>query len=165
MIGPEQFQARRWTHELARAGVEVDRAPRPVRVDRFDITPSRAGEPGVLRISVDCSSGTYVRVLAADLGVALGGGAHLRRLRRTRVGSFTLDEAGTIEDAPVLPPAIAVRDLPSVTVDADAARLVSFGRPLPDLAADGLVAVLDDTGALLAVYEDRRPSVVLAPAN
>jgi tRNA pseudouridine55 synthase len=152
-------------HELARAGVEVDRAPRPVRVDRFDITPSRAGEPGVLRISVDCSSGTYVRVLAADLGAALGGGAHLRRLRRTRVGSFTLAEAGTIDDAPVLPPAVAVRDLPPVTVDADAARLVSFGRPLPaDLVPDGLVAVLDASGDLLAVYEDRRPAVVMAPA-
>ena len=152
-------------HELARAGVEVERAPRPVRVDRFDVTPSRAGEPGVLRISVDCSSGTYVRVLAADLGAALGGGAHLRRLRRTRVGSFTLDEAGTIDDAPVLSPAVAMRDLPSVTVDEDGARLVSFGRPMPDLAVDGLVAVLDAAGALLAVYEDRRPSVVLAPAN
>jgi tRNA pseudouridine55 synthase len=161
-------------HELARAGVEVERDPRPVRVDRFEVTPSRAGEPShpapegdvsVLRISVDCSSGTYVRVLAADLGTALGGGAHLRRLRRTRVGSFTLDEAGTIDDAPVLPPAVAVRDLPSVTVDADTARLVSFGRPLPDLGLDGLVAVLDDAGALLAVYEDRRPSVVLTPAN
>jgi tRNA pseudouridine55 synthase len=161
-------------HELARAGVEVERAPRPVRVDRLELTPSRSGEPGhsapegdisVLRISVDCSSGTYVRVLAADLGTALGGGAHLRRLRRTRVGSFTLDEAGTIDDAPVLAPAVAVRDLPSVTVDVDAARLVSFGRPLPpEVAPDGLVAVLDAGGDLLAVYEDRRPSVVMAPA-
>ena len=150
-------------HELARAGVEVERAPRPVRVDRFEVTPSRRGEPGVVRISVDCSSGTYVRVLAADLGERLGGGAHLRRLRRTRVGSFTLDEAGTIDDAPVLPPAAAVRDLPSVTVDADAARLVSFGRPLPDLPS-GLVAVVDAHGDLLAVYADARPSVVVAPA-
>jgi tRNA pseudouridine55 synthase len=153
-------------HELARAGVEVERAPRPVRVDRFDLTPSTGGEPGVLRISVDCSSGTYVRVLAADLGAALGGGAHLRRLRRTRVGSFTLDEAGTIDDAPVLSPAVAMRDLPSVAVDDDGARLVSFGRPLPaDVAPDGRVAVLDASGALVAVYEDRRPSVVMAPAH
>lgn len=148
-------------HELARQGLEVEREPRRVRVDRFEVTPSRAGEPGVLRISVDCSSGTYVRVLAADLGALLGGGAHLRRLRRTRVGSFTLDEAGTIDDAPVLPPAAAVRGVPSVTVGADAARLVSFGRPLPDLP-DGLVAVLDGVGDLLAVYDDGRPSVVLA---
>jgi tRNA pseudouridine55 synthase len=150
-------------HELAREGVEVERAPRPVRVERFDVTPSERGEPGVLRISVDCSSGTYVRVLAADLGARLGGGAHLRRLRRTRVGSFTLDEAGTIDDAPVLPPSAAVRDLPPVTVDADTARLVSFGRPLPDLP-EGLVAVLDVAGDLLAVYEGGKPAVVMAPA-
>lgn len=150
-------------HELAREGVEVERAPRPVRVSRFDVTPAVRGEPGVLRISVDCSSGTYVRVLAADLGALLGGGAHLRRLRRTRVGPFTLDDAGGIDDAPVLAPAAAVRHLPSVTVDADAARLVSFGRPLPDLP-HGLLAVVDDAGALLAVYEDGRPAVVMAPA-
>lgn len=150
-------------HELAREGIEVERAARPVRVDRFDVTPSQRGEPGVLRISVDCSSGTYVRVLAADLGERLGGGAHLRRLRRIRVGSFTLDEAGTIDDAPVLSPAAAVRDLPSVTVDADAARLVSFGRPLSGLPS-GLVAVLGGDGDLLAVYDEGRPAVVMVPA-
>ena len=149
-------------HELAREGIEVERTPRKVTVARFDVSPG--DEPGVLRISVDCSSGTYVRTLAADLGAALGGGAHLRRLRRTRVGSFTLDEAGSIDAAAVLPPSAAVRDLGAPTVvDADTARLVSFGRPLPDLAG-GPVAVVDEAGDLLAVYEDGRPAVVVAPA-
>ena len=149
-------------HELAREGIEVERAPRPVTVSRLDV--AAGDEPGVLRVSVDCSSGTYVRTLAADLGAALGGGAHLRRLRRTRVGSFTIDEARSIDDAAVLPPSAAVRDLgaPAV-VDADTARLVSFGRPLPDLAG-GPLAVVDEAGDLLAVYEDGRPSVVVAPA-
>jgi tRNA pseudouridine55 synthase len=73
-------------HELARAGIEVERAPRPVTVHRFDLAAGPA--PGTLRAEVDCSSGTYVRTLAADLGTALGGGAHLRALRRTAIGPF-----------------------------------------------------------------------------
>src|SRR3954465_10245293 len=65
-------------HELAREGVEVERAPRPVTVHRFDVEPT--DDPLVYRIDVDCSTGTYVRTLAADVGRALGGGAHLRGL-------------------------------------------------------------------------------------
>ncbi|NDH84860.1 MAG: tRNA pseudouridine(55) synthase TruB, partial [Acidimicrobiia bacterium] len=95
-------------HELAREGKEVDRPPRPVRVDRFDIEPVK-GERGVWRCVVDCSSGTYIRSLAADLGTALGGGAHLRSLRRTSVGGFTLDDAGTIESPTLLPISAAVQ--------------------------------------------------------
>ena len=74
-------------HELAREGIEIEREPRPVVVDRFDVWPT--DDPLVLRIEVECSAGTYIRSLAADLGTLLGGGAHLRALRRTRVGSFT----------------------------------------------------------------------------
>ncbi len=85
-------------HELARAGIEVERAPRAVTVSRFEVglaPPHEAdGAAGpVLAIDVVCSSGTYVRSLAADLGAALGGGAHLRRLRRLAVGSYKLEEA------------------------------------------------------------------------
>ena len=75
-------------HELARQGIEVERAPRPVVVHAFDV--ELGPEPGVLAIDVACSAGTYVRTLAADLGHLLGGGAHLRNLRRTAVGEFTL---------------------------------------------------------------------------
>ena len=78
-------------HELARQGKEVDRQPRPVTVHRFDVQPT--ADPSVYRAEVHCSSGTYVRTLAADLGRALGGGAHLRNLRRTAVGPFTLADA------------------------------------------------------------------------
>lgn len=139
-------------HELARAGIEVEREARPVTVTRFGVAPG-AG-PGVFRIEVDCSSGTYVRTLAADLGAALGGGAHLRGLRRTAVGSFTLAEAGSIDGAPVLPPAEAVRDLAAVRVGDDVATLVSYGRPLPaeGFAGEGPWAVLGPGGELLAVY-------------
>jgi tRNA pseudouridine55 synthase len=155
-------------HELARAGIEVERAARPVTVHRFEV--DAAAEPGVFRIEVDCSSGTYVRTLAADLGAALGGGAHLRRLRRTAVGPFVdgvaLDELGVDH---VLPPAAAVGHLPPVTADAGTAEAVGYGKVL-DVAwpGTGPWAVLDEGGALLAVYERTadgrtKPAVVLAP--
>ncbi|MDQ3640589.1 MAG: tRNA pseudouridine(55) synthase TruB [Actinomycetota bacterium] len=158
-------------HELARAGIEVERAARPVTVHRFEVHPG--SEPGVFRIEVDCSSGTYVRTLAADLGAALGGGAHLRRLRRTAVGHFTADLATSLDDVgpdAVLPPAAAVGHLPSVVADPDMAEAVSYGRVLDvEWPGDGPWAVLDGGGALLAVYERTpdgrtKPSVVLAPA-
>src|ERR1035438_1766489 len=72
-------------HELARQGIEVERAARPVTVYRYDTAPD-LDRPGVYRAEVECSSGTYIRVLAHDLGVALGGGAHVANLRRTRIG-------------------------------------------------------------------------------
>ncbi|MEA2704657.1 MAG: tRNA pseudouridine55 synthase [Actinomycetota bacterium] len=162
-------------HELARAGVEVERAPRPVTVTRFDV--DEGSEPGVVRIEVDCSSGTYVRTLAADLGTALGGGAHLRRLRRTAVGPFTVDAATPLDEltvAAVLPPAAALVGYPQETVDAETAAAVAHGAVLDDTLLDGRGwegdgpwAVLGAAGDLLAVYERRpdgrvKPTVVMA---
>ena len=159
-------------HELAREGVEVERAPRPVVVHRFDVDPGP--ESGVVRITVECSSGTYVRTLAADLGGALGGGAHLRRLRRTAVGPFTLADARPLDEVgpdTLLAPAEAVRHLPSVVVDAETAVAVTHGAVLARDAGpfdgDGPWAVLDGAGALLAVYESRgadrvKPAMVLS---
>lgn len=155
-------------HELARAGVEVERAARPVTVHRLAV--SAGGEPGTFRMEVDCSSGTYVRSLAADIGAALGGGAHLRRLRRTAVGPFTagvrLDQLGPEH---VLAPAAAVAHLATVTVDAGLAEAVGYGKVLDaGWAGDGPWAVLDGAGGLLAVYEPYgdgrvKPAVVVAP--
>ncbi len=160
-------------HELARQGVEVERPPRPVTVYRFDTEPD-PGRPGVYRAEVECSSGTYVRVLAEDLGMALGGGAHLRHLRRTRIGSFgeaemrPLDRIGP--DA-VLTPAQAMRDLDPSTSRRPVAASIRTGLPLDRVplgaAGDGPWAMVDGRGNLLAVYEatgtDRiRPAVVLA---
>ena len=155
-------------HELAREGKEVDRPPRPVRVDRFDVEPVE-GARGVWRCVVDCSSGTYIRSLAADLGTALGGGAHLRSLRRTSVGGFTLDDAGTIESPTLLPVSAAVQHLESVLVDEDTAVLVGHGRVLPleqlQVSGGGPWAVMGEDGALLAVYESHpqggKPTVVI----
>ena len=156
-------------HALARAGVEVEREARPVTVHRFDVAPV-PGDGAVLRAAVDCSSGTYVRVLAADLGRALGGGAHLRRLRRTAVGGFGLACARPVESAEVLPMARAVGHLAGVRVGPEVAAEVAHGRVL-DLgrlgaAGEGPWAVHDAEGGLLAVYERFRtgakPAVVVA---
>ena len=84
-------------HEIARSGEAAERVPRQVEVYRFDVEPT--GDPQVYRASVDCSAGTYVRTLGADLGSGLGGGAHIRALRRTRSGSFSLAEAELPEQA------------------------------------------------------------------
>jgi len=160
-------------HELARQGVEVERAPRPVTVYRFDTAP-HPGRAGVYRAEIECSSGTYVRVLAHDLGRALGGGAHVADLRRTRIGSFGEGDMRPLERLgpdDVLTPAQAVRDLDAVTVESAIATSVRTGLPLDKVplgaVGDGPWALLDDQGVLLAVYEatgsDRiRPAVVLA---
>jgi tRNA pseudouridine55 synthase len=162
-------------HELARQGVEVERPARPVTVYRFETEPDPA-RPGVYRAEVECSSGTYVRVLAQDLGRALGGDAHVARLRRTRIGSFGEADTHPLEGLgpdDVLTPAEAMRDLEAVRVDAATAGAIRTGLPLDRVplgaAGDGPWAMLDEGGALLAVYEatdtDRiRPAVVLAGA-
>lgn len=149
-------------HELAREGIEVDRAPRPVTVTRFDLFTT--DEPLTYRAVVECSSGTYVRTLAADLGHALGGGAHLTSLRRTAVGGFGLGDAVALDDVEVsklLPITRAVAHLASVSIDEDLAAAVRVGKVLPagSFAEQGLGpwAVLSATdGALLAVYQRHR---------
>lgn len=170
MVSAVQIGGRR-LHELAREGIEVERKARPVTVHRFDVEPT--SDPLVVRAEVDCSSGTYVRTLAADLGHALGGGAHLRALRRTRIGSFTTDEAVPVEALTVdglLKPAEALRDYACVTVDDDLAVQVRHGRVLPGFDGSGPWALLDGAGNLLAVYEAHRdgqakPAVVLSAAG
>jgi tRNA pseudouridine55 synthase len=159
-------------HRLAREGQEVERAPRPVTVYRFD-TEADPVLPGVYRALVECSSGTYVRVLAHDLGLALGGGAHVASLRRTRVGSFGETEMhplARLGPDDVLTPAEAMRDLDQVSVTPDTAASVLTGLSLDRVklgaVGDGPWAMLDERGTLLAVYEatatDRiHPAVVL----
>jgi tRNA pseudouridine55 synthase len=160
-------------HQLAREGTEVERKPRPVTVHRFDLDPLDDA-PGVLRAVVECSSGTYVRSLAADLGEALGGGAHLRNLRRVAIGSFNESESRRLDDIEVLAPSEALRDYPSVRVGEDVATAIGFGKVLPidELAVtgDGPWVLLSRAGELLAVYERHKgdtakPSVVVAPAG
>ncbi len=165
-----------------RAGEEVELAARAVTVSRFDVLASRRSfEPDVLDLDVvvACTSGTYIRALARDLGTALGCGGHLTALRRTRVGAFTLDAAYTLEqhsESLVLLPlddAVAGtfprRDLPD-----DMAEDLRHGRPIPPSGRPGPIGAFDGAGRALAVVEDvpdadgnpraARPLVVLRPA-
>jgi tRNA pseudouridine55 synthase len=153
-------------HRLARAGVEVERRARPVTVSRFDVEWADGADGQVLAISVECSAGTYVRVLAADLGAALGGGAHLRQLRRTAVGPWRECAAVPLDDVGpdrVLPPAEALPWLERVEVSPEVARAVGHGKVIStgDLATagPGPWRVVGRDGRLLAVYESRAPGL------
>ena len=166
MVSAIRVEGRR-LHELAREGIEVERAPRPVTIHRFAVEPGP--EPHVLRIEVECSAGTYIRSLAADLGHLLGGGAHLRNLRRTASGSFTIDRAAPPDTCPLLPVATVVESLAAVTVDEATASRVATGQVLDRWDGDGPWAVFAPGAALLAVYESHRaatakPVVVLPTA-
>lgn len=158
-------------HELAREGRTVPREPRTVHVRSFEVTGFTPGSRPSATFVVACSSGTYVRTLAADWGAALGGGAHLGSLRRTAVGSFTVAEARPLEQMELLAPAAGMRDYATLTVGDAAATAVAHGRRLPAtvLEGDGPWAVLDASGSLLAMCERRgdelQPVVVLAASG
>ena len=163
MVSALKVDGRR-LHELAREGVEVERAARPVTIDRFAVEAT--DEPGVLAIDVECSGGTYVRTLAADLGRMLGGGAHLRHLRRTAVGPFTIAEARPPDECELLAPIEALRGMARVDVDAMTAELVGNGRVLDAPTGDGPWAFVGPDAELLAVYERlaggrAKPTVVI----
>ena len=163
MVSAIRVDGRR-LHELAREGIEVERAPRPVTIHRFDIAEGTAHD--VLQVDVECSAGTYIRTLAADLGELLGGGAHLRNLRRTSVGAFGISEAAPPDECELQPVATAVRSLDRVTVDEATAGLIGNGRVLDRWPGAGPWAVFSEDGLLLAVYEvfrsdEAKPAVVL----
>lgn len=154
-------------YQMAREGVEVERSARTVTVDRFDLEP--VGE-GVLRASIECSSGTYIRVLADDLGRLLGGGAHVRQLRRTSVGPWRESDAVALEQVGtdrVVPPAAMLPWLEATHVEGEGEAAVRFGRPLSgeELGArgPGPWRVIGRDGELLAVYERDRRVVLAAP--
>ncbi|MDT7552487.1 MAG: tRNA pseudouridine55 synthase [Pseudonocardiales bacterium] len=155
-----------------RAGEQVVLAARPVTVSVFDV-PARRGAD--LDVVVECSSGTYVRALARDLGAGLGVGGHLTALRRTRVGPFALAQARTLAELEAEPglslpldEAVAVA-FPRRDADPAEAADVAHGRPLPAAGVDGIQGVFDPDGHVLALVRDRdghaRPVVVLAPAQ
>ncbi|WP_462185768.1 MULTISPECIES: tRNA pseudouridine(55) synthase TruB [unclassified Frankia] len=164
-----------------RAGEVVDLAPRRVTVHRFDLLARRAAGDGAvdpagtdLEVTVGCSSGTYVRALARDLGAALDCGAHLTALRRTAVGPFDLAGAVTLDTFAELGPR-AVTSLtdavaagfPRRDVTAEAAADVSHGRRLPPVGRPGTYGVFGPDGTVLALVEETeravRSLVVFAP--
>lgn len=169
----------RRAYARARAGETVELAARPVTVREFEVGPLRPhGETVDLDARVVCTSGTYVRALARDLGAGLGVGGHLTALRRTRVGRFTLDGATTLEDlgerftvTPLAEVAAAMFDVRHLT--ASEARDLGFGRPLTPTGVSGVVAALAPSGDLAALLTDApvrgehraKPEVVFAPAR
>ena len=164
-------------YRLAREGQVVELAARPVRIDRFDMLELRREDGGVidLDVAVDCSSGTYIRALARDLGDALGVGGHLTALRRTRVGRFGLDHARSLDE-------LAERPQLSFTLDeaclqmfarreltAEEADAVANGRALTPAGIDGVYAAQDADGQVIALLRDDGPKtqsvVVIRPAT
>ena len=149
-------------YKRVRAGEDVVIPARTVTVHELLVTGVRREDPWLdVDVSVRCSSGTYIRAIARDIGEALGVGGHLTALRRTAVGPFGLDDARTLEQladdfAMVDIADVARRCFASVDLDGDQARDVSYGRSLElDLGAPGPVALFDPTGSFLALYEQR----------
>lgn len=157
----------RRAYERVRQGEEVTLAPRTVVVSRFDVLAvTRSVDAIDVRVDIECSTGTYVRALARDLGADLGVGGHLTSLRRTRVGPFEdgigLDDLEQRGVAAVLPLAdVAPACFPVWHVDADDARAVGHGRRVPwrgpvalGVSGDGPVAVVGPDGTFLALAVD-----------
>ena len=154
----------------------VELAPRNVRIDRFDVLAIRHHDGLVdVDVEVDCSSGTYIRALARDIGATLGVGGHLTALRRTRVGRFGLDQARTLDD---------LAEQPRLSYSLDEACLQSFprrdlspaeaedtghGRPLKPAGIEGVYAATAPDGRVVALLTDgatrTKPVVVLRPAT
>lgn len=186
----------RRSYERVRAGEAVELASRPVTVARLELLgrPRRSGSVIDLDVAVDCSTGTYIRALARDLGSALGVGGHLTALRRSRIGPFDVDDAvdvygpdGVPErgvERPPIPDALRTAVAAALIPAAAAARLafrirtatdveareLSFGRSLVAAGIPGTYAVLDTSGRrLLALASEAdgkaRPRVVFEVAS
>ncbi|MDQ4093606.1 MAG: tRNA pseudouridine(55) synthase TruB, partial [Actinomycetota bacterium] len=166
----------RRAYALARAGEQVSLAARLVNVSRFELLRLRRGAAVIdLDVLVECSGGTYVRALARDLGAALGVGGHLITLRRTRVGTFNVSGARTLDDLAARPSLSAQLDevvtaaFRHRAVDATQARLLAHGAGLPAVGLAGTHAAIDSDGHVVALLAERagqaQPVLVLRPAG
>ncbi|WWR59723.1 tRNA pseudouridine(55) synthase TruB [Saccharopolyspora sp. SCSIO 74807] len=169
-------------YELARAGQEVELDARPVTVSRFDLLALRpesddpdAGAVLELDVLVECSSGTYVRALARDLGQRLGVGGHLGRLRRSRVGPFGLATARTLDQLEAEPGLSMGLDQAIATAftrydtDEGTVRALAHGQQIPPTGLAGTCGVFGPDGRAVALVRDQgrtaRPVLVLTPAG
>jgi len=166
-------------YQMVRDGETVELAARPVRIDRFDVLAVRRAADLIdvvdVDVTVDCSSGTYIRALARDVGDALGVGGHLTALRRTRVGLFGLDHARTLEqlvETPTLSYSLdeaCLQAFPRRDLDDAQTVDVGHGRPLDAAGIEGPYAAVAPDGRVMALLEDAgrrtRSVVVIRPAT
>jgi tRNA pseudouridine55 synthase len=166
----------RRAYRLVREGHTVELEARPVRIDRFEMLAARPHDRLIdVDVEVDCSSGTYIRALARDLGDALGVGGHLTSLRRTRVGRFELDQARSLNDLAEQPRLSWTLDeacllmFPRRDLSAEEAEATSNGRPLSPAGIDGVYAAADADGRVIALLRDEgsrtKSVVVVRPAT
>jgi len=151
----------RRAHERVRAGEDVSLPPRDVTIYDCELLDFTPGTHPDIRIRVKCSSGTYIRSIARDLGVALGVGGHVRTLRRTQVGQFKVEEAVDIEsftETPIVqtPASIVSRLFETLELTSEEVTEVSFGRQIQgrNFATADLGAVLSSSGEFLALYKN-----------
>jgi len=163
-------------YQLVREGQDVVLAERSVRIDRFDVSAFRREGAFVdVDVEVDCSSGTYIRALARDIGEVLGVGGHLTALRRTCVGGYGLDQARTLEQLMETPQLSYSLDdacllaFPRRDVNVEQAQDASHGRPLSSAGIDGTYAATDPDGRVIALLQDyggrTKSVVVIRPAT
>ncbi|WP_255955274.1 MULTISPECIES: tRNA pseudouridine(55) synthase TruB [Aeromicrobium] len=148
------------SYARVRSGEQVELAARAVEVSTFELLDFTPGTRAYAQVRVECSSGTYVRALARDLGASLGVGGHLTSLRRTRVGRFGLDRARTLDELAQSFEIVGLNDaarasFPGAELSEQQAQAVRFGRALPDLQLPpgAPVAMFAPDGSFLALYE------------
>ncbi|GAA0800794.1 tRNA pseudouridine synthase B [Spirilliplanes yamanashiensis] len=163
-------------YKRVREGEAVELTARRVTVSTLDVLAIRRGGHVEVDVDVTCSSGTYIRAIARDLGAGLGVGGHLTALRRTAVGGYTLAEAATLEQLEERAPDVVTLDLagaarrafPGRDATAEEAVTLSHGGPLSPAGIAGPYAVYGPAGDLLAIVSERggraRAEIVLAPA-
>ncbi len=146
MVSALKFQGKP-LYQLARAGIEVERAPRPVNIYKFDVVGFRAGEVAEVDVEVQCSKGTYIRSLAHDLGQSLGVGGHVSRLHRVQAGLFTMASAIGLDelrdrlerdgmealDVELLPLDALLQELPTLEIDSQCSHYFQQGQAIMDL--------------------------------
>jgi len=166
-------------YRLVREGHTLELKARPVRIDRFEVCDVGPGPGGAdvvdLDVEVDCSSGTYIRALARDLGAALGVGGHLTALRRTHVGRFGLDQAYPLDELEQRPRLSYTLDeaclliFPRRDLSAEEADATGNGRSLSPAGIDGVYAACDPDGRVMALLRDEgartKSVVVIRPAT
>jgi len=153
-------------HQRVREGEDVDLPAREVTIKKIQVHSIERSESAIhIRVSVDCSAGTYIRSIARDLGEALNVGGHLSVLRRTLVSPFSLDEAAGIDEAQLIETASGIsRVLPTRNLDFAEMNEISFGRSVSANPDNRIYAALSPSSTFAALLENKDCGGTLAAA-